>query len=123
MDRAAPITTFRDFWPFYVSQHRRSGTRGLHFAGTTVGLLCLARALAASQPFFILWGLVGSYGLAWIGHFFIEKNRPATFQFPLWSFLCDFKMYGLMWTGRMGGELKRLNLATNGLASETTRSS
>jgi hypothetical protein len=123
MDRAAPITTFADFWPFYVSQHRKSGTRVLHFAGTTVGLLCLARALAAAQPFFLLWGLVGSYGLAWIGHFFIEKNRPATFQYPLWSFLGDFKMYGLMWTGRMGGELKRLNLAPNVPASETTRGS
>ena len=108
MDRAAPIATFDEFWPFYVSQHRKSGTRVLHFAGTTVGLFCLASAVAASRPVFLLWGLVGSYGLAWIGHFFIEKNRPATFQYPLWSFRGDFKMYGLMWTGRMSRELKRL---------------
>lgn len=110
MDRAERFVTFADFWPFYVGQHRRFGTRVLHFAGTTLGLLGLARAIAAGQPFFLLWGLVGSYGLAWIGHFFVEKNRPATFQYPFWSFLGDFKMYGLMWRGKMAAELTRLGL-------------
>src|SRR5438309_2640162 len=93
------FASFEEFWPFYVSQHRRSGTRLLHFAGSTLGFLCLARAIAAAEPAFLLWGLVASYGLAWIGHFFIEKNRPATFQYPGWSLLGDLKMYGLMWRG------------------------
>jgi len=105
-----PITTFREFWPFYVSQHRREGTRVLHFAGTTLGLLCLVSALAALQPWFILWGLMLSYGLAWIGHFFIEKNRPATFQYPFWSFVGDFKMYGLMWQGKMTAEAEKVGV-------------
>ncbi len=110
MDSATPlrIATFEEFWPFYVSQHRREGTRVLHFAGTTLGLLCLIRAIAAQQPGFVLSGPVLSYGLAWIGHFFIEKNRPATFQYPLWSFLGDLKMYGLMWRGKMAAEVERL---------------
>jgi len=114
MDRAATIATFAEFWPFYVSQHRRPATRALHFGGTTIGLLCLGRAIAFQQPFFALWGLAGSYGLAWIGHFFIERNRPATFQYPLWSLLGDFKMYALMWTGRMDAEVRRLGAAADG---------
>jgi len=106
--RDPAIRTFEDFWPFYVSQHRHHGTRVTHFVGTTIGLACLARAVAAGSPIFVLWGLLFAYGLAWIGHFFIEKNRPATFTYPLWSFLGDLKMYGLMWRGKMTAEAERL---------------
>ena len=106
------FATFEQFWPFYVSQHRRRGTRALHFAGTTLGLLCLARAITAPAPVLVIWGLVLSYGLAWIGHFFIEKNRPATFRYPVWSFLGDLKMYGLMWRGKMSAQVDRLSMAT-----------
>ncbi len=108
--RSPRIRSFEEFWPFYISQHRRHGTRVLHFAGTTLGLLFLAGAVASARPVFLLWGLVGSYGLAWAGHFFIEKNRPATFQYPFWSFAGDMKMYGLMWRGRMTAEAERLGL-------------
>ena len=104
----ASYGSFEEFWPFYVSQHRRRGTRALHFAGTTLGLLFVALTLATGVPHFLLWGLVAAYGLAWIGHFFVEKNRPATFQYPLWSFLGDMKMYALMWRGGMEAEAGRL---------------
>ncbi len=83
----------------------------MHFAGTTLGFLFLARAVASGRPVFVLWGLVAAYGLAWVGHLFIEKNRPATFQYPFWSFLGDLKMYGLMWRGRMTAEAGRLGYA------------
>lgn len=102
---------FEEFWPFYVGQHSKAATRALHFAGTTVGLACVAAALANRRPAFLGAGLVLSYGLAWIGHFLIEKNRPATFQHPLWSLRGDFRMYGLMWRGRMTGEAQRLMLS------------
>ena len=102
------FSDFEEFWPFYVGQHSKVGTRALHFAGTTLGLLCVAAALADRRPAFLGAGLVLSYGLAWIGHFVIEKNRPATFQHPLWSLRGDFRMYGLMWRGRMTGEAERL---------------
>jgi|SRR5215471_6075752 len=102
------FSTFEEFWPFYVSQHSKGGTRALHFAGTTIGLVCVAAAAADRRPAFLVAGLVLSYGLAWIGHFAIEKNRPATFQHPLWSLRGDFRMYGLMWRGRMTGEAARL---------------
>ena len=111
MSDAARIPTFQEFWPFYVSQHRKTGTRFLHFVGTTLGLALFAAAIATGKPFLVLWGLVAAYGFAWIGHYFVEKNRPATFQYPAWSFLGDLKMYGLMWRGRMGAELERLGLS------------
>jgi hypothetical protein len=110
--QAHRIRSFEEFWPFYVSQHRRHGTRVLHFAGTTLGFLFLARAVASARAVFLLWGLVVAYGLAWAGHFFIEKNRPATFQYPFWSFVGDMKMYGLMWRGRMTAEAERLGCGT-----------
>ena len=106
--RDPAIRTFEDFWPFYVSQHRRHGTRVLHFIGTTLGLLFLGRALSTASPTYVLWALVAGYGFAWIGHYFIEKNRPATFTYPLWSFLGDVRMYGLMWRGKMTAEVERL---------------
>lgn len=106
--RPARIATLEEFWPFYVGQHRRRGTRIFHFVGTTVGLLFLVRAVVTERPLLLLCGLVSSYGLAWMGHFLIEKNNPATFQYPLWSLRGDLKMYGLMWRGKMAAEAERL---------------
>jgi hypothetical protein len=108
--RPARIATLEEFWPFYVGQHRRRGTRIFHFIGTTVGLLFLVRALATERPLLLLCGVVSAYGLAWMGHFLIEKNNPATFQYPLWSLRSDLKMYGLMWRGKMTAEAERLGL-------------
>ena len=103
--------TFADFWPFYLGEHSRPGTRALHFAGTTLALLLIAAAIIMGRPLLFLAALVGVYGLAWIGHFFVEHNRPATFQHPWWSLAGDLKMYGLMWTGRLGEELVRIGQA------------
>ncbi|HEY7863122.1 MAG TPA: DUF962 domain-containing protein, partial [Thermoanaerobaculia bacterium] len=61
------LPTFEAFWPFYVSQHAKSGTRLLHFVGTTLGLLIAGTALITSRPFLVLWALVAAYGFAWIG--------------------------------------------------------
>lgn len=102
------MRTFEDFWPFYVGQHRRHGTRVMHFVGTTLGLAFLIRAVSTGNPVFVLSGLAGAYGFAWAGHYFIERNRPATFTYPLWSFVGDFKMYGLMLQGKMTAEVERL---------------
>ncbi len=97
-----------EFWPFYVSQHLRRSTRRLHFAGTTAGLACLVACVLTQNALLIPLGLVVSYGLAWIGHFFFEKNSPATFQHPIFSLRADFRMYGLMWRGQMEAEIARL---------------
>lgn len=96
-----------EFWAFYMTQHSKPTTRRLHFAGTVASLACLLFAL-----FFNLWLLILvpflGYGFAWYSHFFVERNTPATFGHPLWSLLCDYKMFGLMLTGRMDKEIKRL---------------
>ena len=102
----ARLTSFEEFWPFYVSQHSRPSTRALHFAGSTMVLGTLAAAALVS-PWLALAAPVVGYGPAWIGHFFCEKNRPATFTYPLWSLRGDFRMYWLMLTGRMAPEVQR----------------
>ena len=79
------LTSFEQFWPFYVAQHRKTSTRALHFAGTTLVLGTLAASAVAAAPWWALLAPVAGYGPAWVGHFFFEKNRPATFQHPWWS--------------------------------------
>ncbi len=108
------VRSFEEFWPYYLSEHRRRVTRALHFAGTTAGLLLLGAAIVTTRPALLVWGLAASYGLAWIGHFFVERNRPATFRHPLWSLAADFKMYGLIWRGKLGQELARLQPSETG---------
>jgi hypothetical protein len=98
--------TYEEFWPFYVSQHRNATCRGLHFVGTTLVFLSLALALLVS-PSWLLAAPLAGYGFAWIGHFFFEKNRPATFTYPLWSLRGDFRMYRLMLLGKMQPEIDR----------------
>lgn len=99
---------FEEFWPHYVGEHRHARTRHLHFAGTTVAIVMAAFAVLSLNGWLLLAALIVAYGFAWIGHFFIEGNKPATFRHPLWSVRGDLKMYGLMWRGRMVDEIGRL---------------
>ena len=102
------MRTYREFWPFYISQHLKPGTRLLHFIGTTAVIACVIGAVVWGEWWLLLLGPVVAYGPAWIGHFFVECNKPATFTYPLWSLIGDFHMYGLMWAGRMEREIRRL---------------
>lgn len=95
--------TFEDFWPFYLKEHSLPLNRRLHFIGTTLALSCLVLALVQMQPLLLLGAPLCGYGWAWFGHFIVEKNRPATFQYPLWSLRGDFRMYGRMLRGRLWG--------------------
>src|SRR5581483_6234039 len=92
VEAGARIESFRAFWPFYLGQHRRWATRLLHYVGTSAALALAAAAPLLHRPKLALIALVAGYGPAWIAHFFVEKNRPATFRYPLWSLLADFKM-------------------------------
>ncbi|EGK08530.1 transmembrane protein [Desmospora sp. 8437] len=98
---------FAEFWPFYLSQHRSPRTRRWHFAGTGMVFLCLVLAIFV-RWWFLLLAPVIAYGLAWYSHFFVEGNKPATFGHPVWSLRADFRMFGLMLTGRMEEELRRV---------------
>lgn len=100
------IKSFREFWPYYVQEHLNPTCRRLHFVGTFLTFVFLFLALSL-QSWIWLWGmpLVG-YGFAWAGHFLFEKNRPATFTYPTWSLIADYKMFFLTLAGRMPAEIE-----------------
>lgn len=106
-DSRKTLTTFEQFWPFYLGEHSLPVTRWFHFVGTTIALLNLITAVVYLAPTYIISALISGYFFAWVSHFFIEKNRPATFTYPLWSFIADWKMWAMMATGRLGAELQK----------------
>lgn len=97
-------TSFEEFWPYYVSQHLDPINRALHVAGTGLALGCVAVSPVAPQA--LLAAPVIGYGMAWIGHFVFEKNKPATFGNPLWSLRGDLRMFARTITGRMAADLE-----------------
>ncbi|HEY3817009.1 MAG TPA: DUF962 domain-containing protein [Polyangiaceae bacterium] len=102
------IDSFDDFWPHYVHAHRNPINRALHYTGTTAVLGTVVTAAVTLNPAWLLLAPVVGYGPAWIGHFVFEKNKPATFQHPLWSLRGDFRMYLLALRGRMADEVERV---------------
>lgn len=95
------FNTFAEFYPYYLSEHSNSTCRRLHFVGTTLVIFILAMTIAKGAWLLLLALPLAGYSFAWIGHFFFEKNRPATFQHPLYSLLGDFVMYRDMILGRV----------------------
>ncbi|MDD3723388.1 MAG: DUF962 domain-containing protein [Lutibacter sp.] len=87
------IKSFEEFYPFYLRQHRNKINRLLHVIGTTIVLALIFTAFYHNIPKLWFAVPVAGYGFAWVGHFFFEKNKPATFKYPLWSLQSDFKMY------------------------------
>ena len=95
------FTSFGAFYPYYLREHADPRNRVLHFVGTSLVLALLVTAAVRGEPRLLLALPVAGYGFAWVGHFVVEKNRPATFTYPLWSLMGDFRMYGEMWLGRV----------------------
>lgn len=105
-------TTFAEFWPYYLAEHSLPQTRALHYIGTSLVIgLAIYSVITAAWLWLIAMPLAG-YFFAWIAHFTIEKNRPATFTYPLWSLAADFKMWFLWLTGRLAPELKKAGVQT-----------
>ncbi len=101
------IKTYSEFWFFYLQEHSNATNRTLHFIGTTLVLLLASLALATGNyNIFWLCPLAG-YAFAWVGHFKIEHNRPATFKYPFWSLLSDFKMYFYFLTRKLNSEIEK----------------
>jgi hypothetical protein len=103
--------SFAAFWPYYLTEHARPATRALHYVGTSLVVLLALAALVTGRWTLLLALPFAGYGFAWAAHFMVEKNRPATFTYPLWSLAADFKMWGLWLTGRLGTELDRAGIA------------
>ena len=99
--------TFGEFWPAYVRAHSKPTTRAIHCVGTLAGWMLVGGAIVVHRWWWLLAALVVSYALAWLSHFFVEHNRPATFEHPLWSWWADQRMVFLMLIGRMGGEVRK----------------
>ncbi len=102
--------SYREFWPIYLREHSRPATRGLHYLGTGLGLALLAAAVLTADWRLLPAALIAGYAFAWAGHALVERNRPATFSHPLWSFVSDFRMFGLWASGRLDRELARHDL-------------
>lgn len=92
-----------------MAEHSKPLTRILHFAGTTLGIALLIYFVASGRWYFFPLFFVVGYAFAWFAHFVVEKNRPATFKYPVWSFISDFKMIAYMLAGRMGKEVERVS--------------
>ena len=111
MAGAAPtnraITTYADFWPYYLQEHAKPATRNLHYIGTGLTLIAIVAGVITGNGWFALAALLSGYGFAWVAHFFVEHNRPATFTYPVWSLVSDFRMAWFWVTGRLGGELAK----------------
>ncbi|MEP2234529.1 MAG: DUF962 domain-containing protein [Alteripontixanthobacter sp.] len=100
-------TSFAAFWPFYLREHSKPRTRALHYIGTTLVVLFAVIALLTGRWLLFAALPLAGYFFAWIAHFGVEKNRPATFTYPLWSLMADFKMWWMWITGRLGPELDK----------------
>lgn len=101
MSASTPFASFAEFYPYYLNEHADRTCRRLHFIGTSLVLLLLLSTILTGQ-LWLLWLVpIGGYGFAWVGHFFFEKNRPATFKHPFYSLWGDFVMYKDMLTGKI----------------------
>ena len=93
--------SFAEFYPYYLSEHQDRTCRRLHFAGSTVALVCLFLLVFTGNLWWLLGAAVSGYAFAWVGHFGFEKNRPATFRHPFYSLMGDWVMYRDIWTGKI----------------------
>ncbi len=101
MSEEKPFRTFADFYPFYLSEHANRISRRLHFVGTSIAFALLIAALATQLWWLVAVALIQGYAFAWVGHFFFEHNKPATFKYPRFSFMGDWRLWWEILTGKV----------------------
>lgn len=112
------FASYEEFWPYYVGEHRDPRCRALHVLGTGTVFAFVGVALAAGDARWLLACPLAGYAFAWLGHLVFERNRPATFSYPLWSLRADFRMFFRILLGRMPAELARAEAARGGAATD-----
>ena len=101
LEHLAQVKSFAEFYPLYLQEHQNRACRRLHFVGSSLGLGFLVLALLQGNPVWVLAGLLCGYAFAWVGHFAFEKNKPASFKRPLYSFMGDWVMWSDILRGRI----------------------
>lgn len=101
----ARFQSFSEFYPFYLTEHQDPISVRLHFFGTSCFIIAVMVAMITGNAWWLLAGPIVAYGCAWIGHYWFEKNKPATFQYPFWSLRGDFTMLYDIITGRYRSKL------------------
>lgn len=105
------IQTYGEFWPFYLKEHSMEKTRNWHFVGSSLSVIFMIASIVLLRPYLLFGALLAGYGFAWYSHFYVQKNRPATFKYPFWSLFSDFRMWSLQLTGRLQTELQKYQIA------------
>ncbi len=101
MSKEKPFRTFADFYPFYLSEHANRVSRRLHFVGTSIAVALFITALVTQLWWLVAVALIQGYAFAWVGHFFFEHNKPATFRYPGLSFMGDWRPWWEILTGKV----------------------
>ncbi|MEJ5035012.1 DUF962 domain-containing protein [Acinetobacter sp. MYb177] len=96
-----PIKDYHQFYRFYLTEHRNIMSRRLHVVGSSIGLYFFSKAILKRKPSYFIYGLVSGYACAWVGHFVFEKNKPASFKQPLYSFISDWRMFSDVLRGNL----------------------
>ncbi|WP_415871246.1 Mpo1-like protein [Acinetobacter pittii] len=96
-----PIKNYQEFYRFYLTEHRNIMSRRLHVVGSSIGIYFFSKAVRKKQAKYVLYGLVAGYANAWVGHFVFEKNKPASFKQPFYSFISDWRMLSDVARGRL----------------------
>jgi hypothetical protein len=104
-DTTVPIRSYAAFFPHYLRQHANPLCRRFHYVGTSGALVCLVGFVVSGDWRAVALGIGFGYGFAWVGHFFVEHNRPATLCHPIWSLMADHHMGWLALTGRLRARL------------------
>ena len=118
-DEQSRYQDFAAFWPFYLREHAKFQTRVFHYIGSALALIVLAGVILTQTWWAVILVPVSGYFFAWVSHAFVERNKPATFTYPLWSLIGDYRMFFLAMMGKLKPELIKAGVIDHPHAQQT----